>query len=112
SDSSQRVCMLPATPPAGLQSRVKRPNRRRRSDPRDPDEESLATVALWRYYPPRNSSHLSYPERKVPMTEQPDNQLGQFIPVHYHYDMLRDQYRMTAFQEAISEVVKVGNRVV
>lgn len=46
------------------------------------------------------------------MTEQPDNQLGQFIPVHYHYDMLRDQYRMTAFQEAISEVVKVGNRVV
>ncbi|MEX0793313.1 MAG: methyltransferase domain-containing protein [Pirellulaceae bacterium] len=46
------------------------------------------------------------------MTEQPENQLGQFIPVHYHYDMLRDRYRMSAFEEAISEVAKVGSRVV
>ena len=38
--------------------------------------------------------------------------LGQFIPLHYHYDMLRDNYRMTAFQQAISQTVQPGMTVV
>lgn len=38
--------------------------------------------------------------------------LGQFIPLHYHYDMLRDNYRMTAFQQAIAETVQPGMTVV
>jgi len=38
--------------------------------------------------------------------------LGQFIPLHYHYDMLRDNYRMTSFQQAIAETVQPGMTVV
>ncbi len=38
--------------------------------------------------------------------------LGQFIPLHYHYDMLRDNYRMTSFQQAIAATVKAGMTVV
>ncbi len=38
--------------------------------------------------------------------------LGQFIPLHYHYDMLRDNYRMTSFQQAIAATVKPGMTVV
>lgn len=38
--------------------------------------------------------------------------LGQFIPLHYHYDMLRDNYRMTAFQQAIAQTVRPGMTVV
>lgn len=38
--------------------------------------------------------------------------LGQFIPLHYHYDMLRDSYRMTSFQQAIEHTVRPGMTVV
>lgn len=38
--------------------------------------------------------------------------LGQFIPLHYHYDMLRDSYRMTSFQQALSHTVRPGMTVV
>jgi len=38
--------------------------------------------------------------------------LGQFIPLHYHYDMLRDSYRMTSFQQAIEHTVTPGMHVV
>jgi predicted RNA methylase len=31
--------------------------------------------------------------------------LGQFIPLHYHFNMLRDQYRMVPFRDAISLAV-------
>jgi predicted RNA methylase len=37
--------------------------------------------------------------------------LGQFIPLHYHYNMLRDGARMDAFREAISCTVPAGGRV-
>lgn len=37
--------------------------------------------------------------------------LGQFIPVHYHHNMLMDQNRMNAFQAAIGHVVRPGMRV-
>ncbi len=38
-------------------------------------------------------------------------QLGQFIPVHYHYNMLLDEARMQGFRAAIEYVVKPGMKV-
>lgn len=37
--------------------------------------------------------------------------LGQFIPLIYHYNMLSDEARMSAFKEAIADVVKPGHTV-
>jgi hypothetical protein len=37
--------------------------------------------------------------------------LGQFIPVHYHHNMLMDQNRMNAFQERDRHAVKPGMKV-
>lgn len=37
--------------------------------------------------------------------------LGQFIPLHYHYQMLRDQARREAFREAIERTVQPGMKV-
>ena len=37
--------------------------------------------------------------------------LGQFIPLHYHFNMLRDQTRMVPFREAIRKTVPVGGNV-
>ena len=37
--------------------------------------------------------------------------LGQFIPVHYHHNMLMDQNRMHSFKSAIHYAVKPGARV-
>lgn len=37
--------------------------------------------------------------------------LGQFIPLHYHFNMLRDQSRMIPFQEAIDLVVPLDGTV-
>jgi len=42
---------------------------------------------------------------------EPQYRLGQFIPPHYHYNMLRNPARMSGFREAISAVVKPGHRV-
>lgn len=33
-------------------------------------------------------------------------ELGQFIPLHYHHNMLNDTLRMKGFREAINLVVK------
>jgi predicted RNA methylase len=37
--------------------------------------------------------------------------LGQFIPVHYHHNMLMDENRMHSFKAAISHAVKPGMKV-
>jgi protein arginine N-methyltransferase 1 len=37
--------------------------------------------------------------------------LGQFIPVHYHHNMLMDQNRMHGFKSAIDYAVKPGAKV-
>ncbi len=37
--------------------------------------------------------------------------LGQFIPVHYHHNMLMDHNRMHGFKSAISYAVKPGDKV-
>lgn len=42
----------------------------------------------------------------------PERQLGQFIPLHYHYVMLQDTLRINGFQTAIKARVRVGMRVV
>jgi protein arginine N-methyltransferase 1 len=41
-----------------------------------------------------------------------EEQLGQFIPLHYHGQMLADERRMSAFQEAIAKLVPEGSHVV
>lgn len=38
--------------------------------------------------------------------------LGQYIPLHYHFEMLRDRYRMQSFREAIEATVRPGDKVV
>ncbi len=38
-------------------------------------------------------------------------ELGQFIPLHYHYNMLNDNIRMKGFKAAIDMVVKPGAKV-
>lgn len=39
------------------------------------------------------------------------NEIGQFIPLHYHYQMLSDASRMTAFKSAIEKIVTPKHRV-
>ncbi|MCC8165622.1 MAG: methyltransferase domain-containing protein [Planctomycetes bacterium] len=41
----------------------------------------------------------------------PSREVGQFIPLHYHFQMLTDQVRMAGFREAIDTVVKPGATV-
>jgi predicted RNA methylase len=40
-----------------------------------------------------------------------DRELGQFIPLHYHFNMLDDDARTGAFEEAIARTVRPGARV-
>ena len=47
------------------------------------------------------------------MTHSVDEaQLGQFIPVHYHHNMLLDKARMQGFRQALALLVKPGAKVV
>ncbi|MEN8907218.1 MAG: methyltransferase domain-containing protein [Clostridiales bacterium] len=46
------------------------------------------------------------------MLHMKNNELGQFIPMHYHYQMLTDDFRMEAFKNAIKKVVKPNDNVV
>ena len=39
------------------------------------------------------------------------NEIGQFIPMHYHFQMLSDASRMTAFRTAIEQIVKPHHKV-
>lgn len=62
----------------------------------------------------------------LPLATRPDNsvavddplalpeelQLGQYIPLHYHFNMLQDADRVGAFQAAIGQVVEPGMEVV
>jgi type I protein arginine methyltransferase len=40
-----------------------------------------------------------------------EDELGQFIPLHYHYHMLRDRARMSGFRRAIAASVLPGAKV-
>lgn len=45
-------------------------------------------------------------------TVDDDAMLGQFIPIHYHYQMLDQEPRIGGFEKAIEAVVKPGMKVV
>jgi len=42
------------------------------------------------------------------MTQNDTRELGQFIPLHYHYPMLYDKARMSSFCDAVNQVVQPG----
>jgi len=46
------------------------------------------------------------------MQQNEINEIGQFIPLHYHFQMLSDKSRMTAFRTAIEQVVTPQHKVV
>ena len=41
-----------------------------------------------------------------------EKQLGQYIPIHYHYNMLQDELRVSMFKSAIEAYVRPGMHVV
>jgi predicted RNA methylase len=45
------------------------------------------------------------------MSDSEDRQLGQYIPLHYHYQMLLDRARVDGFAEALDACVPEGGRV-
>lgn len=51
------------------------------------------------------------PRRGVSNRIDHDTLLGQFIPIHYHYQMLTDESRMNGFEAAIAHAVPEGARV-
>jgi type I protein arginine methyltransferase len=55
----------------------------------------------------RNLAHVS-PLHRIDDTAH----LGQFIPLHYHGQMLSDEGRMSSFEEAIAKLVPEGAHVV
>ena len=58
---------------------------------------------------------LFSPKGSPPNDEEtaPDSHfLGQYIPLHYHYNMLQDEDRVGAFRDAIALTVKSGMKVV
>ncbi|HET6423157.1 MAG TPA: methyltransferase domain-containing protein [Planctomycetaceae bacterium] len=50
---------------------------------------------------------MTHPSDDVPE----EHLLGQFIPLHYHFNMLRDETRMRPFQDAIALTVPEGGMV-
>lgn len=53
------------------------------------------------------------PAKRLPLHEDPtgSHYLGQFIPLHYHHNMLLDDNRMASFKAAIEHVVFAGAKV-
>jgi len=45
------------------------------------------------------------------MSQTREHELGQFIPLHYHHNMLNDTVRMRGFKAAIEHAVQPGMRV-
>jgi protein arginine N-methyltransferase 1 len=67
----------------------------------------------------KGSARLSFMaprHRDAPRTSarrtRDDDELGQFIPLHYHGQMLADERRMAPFHEAIDRLVPLGSHVV
>jgi type I protein arginine methyltransferase len=60
-----------------------------------------------------DSSESAQTESLVDQSPSSDlNTLGQFIPLHYHYNMLQDEQRVGAFRSAIEATVRPGMHVV
>lgn len=65
-----------------------------------------ATNKLLRLTDPADSSHVPLSESEAEI-----HYLGQFIPLHYHHNMLMDGNRMSAFKAAIDYAVFDGAKV-
>ena len=53
------------------------------------------------------------PQKVAPLHRVDDDaHLGQFIPLHYHGQMLANEQRMAPFHEAIDKLVPIGGHVV
>lgn len=68
--------------------------------------------------PPEANRPLAVGTSRLPLIralpgdeDAPDTLLGQYIPLHYHYQMLDQQARIGGFEEAIAQVVKPGMTV-
>ena len=60
-----------------------------------------------------NAPSISHPRIEHPPQDLPEQYfLGQMIPLRYHYQLLTDAERLTAFREAIDFVVPPGAKVV
>ena len=67
-----------------------------------------------------NSTHITLPSRRSTVSDPSGNSevapdekvLGQYIPLLYHYNMLQDNDRVGAFQEAIHLLVQPDMHVV
>ena len=46
-----------------------------------------------------------------PSISEADNLLGQYIPIHYHFQMLEDEARMTGFEAALNYLLPDGGKV-
>ena len=46
-----------------------------------------------------------------PSITEADNLLGQYIPIHYHFQMLEDEARMTGFKAALNYLLADGGKV-
>jgi len=58
-------------------------------------------------------TQLENSQQPQPATSPTDDHLlGQYIPLHYHFNMLQDQHRVGAFAEAIKAVVQPDMHVV
>jgi SAM-dependent methyltransferase len=65
---------------------------------------------------PEDASFTARPNRPhlyIASAEKTDDDamLGQFIPIHYHYQMLEQEARIGGFEQAIAAVVKRGMKV-
>ena len=61
--------------------------------------------------PARNRPQLLTIENDTRSHDDDDATLGQFIPIHYHYQMLDQEPRIAGFEKAIATVVKPGMKV-
>ncbi len=57
-------------------------------------------------------SRRLHPKKSRQQITQEENQLGQYIPIHYHYNMLQDHVRVNMFKSAIEANVRPGMHVV
>jgi protein arginine N-methyltransferase 1 len=91
----------------------------RRMACRRPSSRACHAAAFWNdnsealYQPSTGMEPGSDSTRKTMLNEREIEScyLGQFIPVHYHHNMLMDQDRMHGFKSAIDYAVKPGMKV-
>jgi len=73
-------------------------------------QEPIRETATLKLAPPANETR---PQLRVVGADKVDDDsvLGQFIPLHYHFQMLLDDARMAPFEDAIAHAVDPGARV-